>query len=628
MRPNNTQMVHHVDKIDESMRMSIDSNSIAHLMQLLTDLYSDPILAVMREYSTNARDSHIDAGHEGPIIVTLPTALEPNFVVQDFGIGLNVDDLRDVYSMYGKSTKRDSDDATGTLGLGCKSGLTYALSFTVTAVKDGVKTVAAITKDTDGVGTIKILDTAGTDDPNGVTVSIPVKSWDVARFAQCARDFYRYWRSGTVLVDGKDPSEQPWDEGGLKGREILWLDDDVAVVSNHGAPKSHVVMGGVPYPFDSKINGVNIIAWIPMGSVNFTPSRESLHFTTLTESTLSTLREFVEERLVDAIKEAIDSAPTPYEKVCRAVKWWYHARGALRDHWAKTDSVELGENSAWQVHVSPGYKTKAERKDVVKLTDLVGNHHVITEFPYKSVSAAHKARLAQFGVSNALLLPKDSDVSFLEGKKECATWQKVFDSTEKPVIETSTRAKTQYMVRYKGRRYSTDEITETDAPIVYATPYSSSYHLTKFPDARCVEIKAQQVDRFKRLHPKAVHVDEHLKKEVAKLKKRLTEDDLLWAKMDRSRFSSLKGVASRIDDPMLQKAVRVANGVASPAMIRLGELNGVADVPVHESITTLASRYPLLYALYGVYGNNHKQDVVDDLIIYLNTKYQSIKDAE
>lgn len=205
MKPSVRNVVHSVGDVQEETRMSIDQESLAHIMNLLTDLYSDRQMAVIREYASNALDSHIEAGNPDPIEVTLPTSFNPNLIITDRGVGLTVDDMRDIYSMYGRSTKRDTNDAVGMLGLGCKSGLTYALSFTVTAVKNGVRTVAVVTKDSDGVGIIKILDTMATDEPNGVTVSIPVDSYDISSFRYKADQLFKFWKPGTVLVNGEEP---------------------------------------------------------------------------------------------------------------------------------------------------------------------------------------------------------------------------------------------------------------------------------------------------------------------------------------------------------------------------------------------------------------------------------------
>jgi sensor histidine kinase regulating citrate/malate metabolism len=93
--------------------MSFDENSVAHLMSVLTDLYSDPELAVIREYSTNALDSHIAAGVDRPIEITLPNGLSPFFKIRDYGTGMDASDIETIYSKYGASTKRESDTQVG-----------------------------------------------------------------------------------------------------------------------------------------------------------------------------------------------------------------------------------------------------------------------------------------------------------------------------------------------------------------------------------------------------------------------------------------------------------------------------------------------------------------------------------
>ncbi len=112
--------------------MTVDQDAMAHIMSVLTKLYSDEYLAVIREYSTNARDAHIAADKaDQPILVTLPTALNPTLVITDNGVGLSRDELVNVYSKYGASTKRQTNQQVGSFGLGCKSAFTVAGQFTV-----------------------------------------------------------------------------------------------------------------------------------------------------------------------------------------------------------------------------------------------------------------------------------------------------------------------------------------------------------------------------------------------------------------------------------------------------------------------------------------------------------------
>src|SRR5690349_20945960 len=105
--------------------MTFHVDSIVHLMGLLTTLYADPELAIIREYSTNALDSHRQAGVGLPIEIVLPSQFERTFIVRDFGLGMSEEELTDNYSEYGFSSKRETNEATGMLGVGGKSALAY-----------------------------------------------------------------------------------------------------------------------------------------------------------------------------------------------------------------------------------------------------------------------------------------------------------------------------------------------------------------------------------------------------------------------------------------------------------------------------------------------------------------------
>jgi HSP90 family molecular chaperone len=104
----------------ESIGMSLDLDSAQILMQMLSkNLYSDDIGSTIRECASNALDSHRRAGVHMPIIVSLtvnPTSATYEFSVEDFGIGLDADDVKNIISKYGKSTKRNSATELGMMG--------------------------------------------------------------------------------------------------------------------------------------------------------------------------------------------------------------------------------------------------------------------------------------------------------------------------------------------------------------------------------------------------------------------------------------------------------------------------------------------------------------------------------
>ena len=132
------------DNVETEVQLSqIDEESLTHIIGLLSNIYRDPQLAVIREYSTNAVDAHVEVGKANvPIQVRLPTESEPIFAVRDFGRGLTKEMMFRVFKNYGSSSKRTTNELTGGLGIGAKSAFAVTDNFSIVSVtmKDGVKT--------------------------------------------------------------------------------------------------------------------------------------------------------------------------------------------------------------------------------------------------------------------------------------------------------------------------------------------------------------------------------------------------------------------------------------------------------------------------------------------------------
>lgn len=312
-----TQRQHSVegDLDAQVIKMGIDDNSLAHIMSVLTDLYSDPEMAVIREYSCNARDSHIEAGNNAPIEITLPTTFAHDFIIRDFGIGLSIDEISAIYSRYGASTKRGTDEQTGMLGLGCKSALTYAPSFMVTGYKHGVKTQCLVSRDEHGVGQMEVVDTCATDEPNGVEIRIPANARN--SFRDKVNSFFQYWEPGTVLVNGEQPEF-------VKGTRIGESFIHIPYYSYRDGGDV-LVMGGVPYPLNngeiSQSVAGRVIHFADIGAVNFTPSREELMLTPKTVAYIAETKALFERQVEQQMKDEFAACTSHHEAFLAAVRW-------------------------------------------------------------------------------------------------------------------------------------------------------------------------------------------------------------------------------------------------------------------------------------------------------------------
>jgi hypothetical protein len=280
---------------------TFDPTGTAHLMSLLTNLYSNAPKAVLREYSTNAYDSHVEAGVNRPIEVTLPNYLQPNLHIKDYGVGLSKDEIINIYSRYGASTKRETNDQVGAFGIGSKAAFTIGQQFIVTGVKDREKTTALFALGQDGVGTVNILEQKKTDEPNGVLVSIGINNPSLMK--QEANEFFKTWEPGTVLVNGQEPDS-------ILGKSFQVTPDTYIL---EGISGLWVSMGVIAYPVSSKIlanlndkasskyyseimtqllrdygyDRVGLYFKVPIGDIDITPSRESIRDTNKTIDSIS-----------------------------------------------------------------------------------------------------------------------------------------------------------------------------------------------------------------------------------------------------------------------------------------------------------------------------------------------------
>lgn len=499
--------------------MSIDAANIPHLMGILTDLYSDNELAPIREYSTNARDSHIMAGIDEPILVRLPTPLRQTFEVQDFGLGLSVEEVINIYGSYGASTKRETNDANGMLGLGSKSALTYTNMFTVRAVKDEVQAEVAFFRNEDGSGAIEVVDTKGTDERNGVTVIIPTKA--NSQFREKAMRFYRTWDKGTVEVVGETIDFVKDSE------DTFWIGNGLVVNPNTGyrhlEPKTYVVMGGVTYP--TKISrsyreNYDVYYFAEIGDVDFVPSREELNYTPKTQAFIQSLGDEVDNsRVRQYIQAQVNTAKdldeaygivqkfqwvedypatyfwndinlaTQYRFPVKSKVWSPEGEGVYQ--WVHTYAINLAEAGKYAFVKRPEDKSYTF-KNKAQMRQLLEKKYPEVEF-------------IVFGER-----PKDS---FLSVKSKQIPWSKVLKE-DVPKAKRSAKAvkpKAEYPMVQWDKQYG--YVTQPYQPIpdkgtIIYTPNKINsvqrQYVTDNHKAIIVYVEDRRMEKFLRENPKAV----------------------------------------------------------------------------------------------------------------------------
>lgn len=244
-------------------------NSGGHLFSVLSELYSKPEESTLRELSTNAADAHIMSNNQDrPFIINLPNFEKNiyNFSVRDFGPGLSHDQVLNIYRVYGKSTKTDSDEETGCLGLGSKSPFSISSTFYVKSFKDGICSQYTCSMGNDGIPKITeepmIFETF---EENGLEVIVPI--YKEIDFKNIIANTLKYFKVKPLVY-----IQQPELESNTlinidwpKQNEYIKITDTISInlkslkvnniINELEKPKNlgEVIQLQVYYPLDSKI---------------------------------------------------------------------------------------------------------------------------------------------------------------------------------------------------------------------------------------------------------------------------------------------------------------------------------------------------------------------------------------
>jgi hypothetical protein len=293
----------------DSARCVIDAEDMKYISSLLRNNYSDPILATVREIYANAIDANKLVGKTPESIqVHVPTRFSPTFSIRDFGPGLSHEEMFNLYTKYGKSTKRSDDASIGGFGIGRLAPLSYDSSgFSITSFKDGKKSIYQLYVNEENETKLDLIFSEETKEENGLLVSVSVKNTDIESFLSRIQSFFSTF--------DELPTLQNLSEKIVKIKPILegngWKITQFSIYTN---PCNFVVMGGIAYPLalsnitlsennDDLQSIRGLYLYVPIGSVSLHHSRESLEYNTRTKNFLKDILQKVFEEIKDSIAQ-------------------------------------------------------------------------------------------------------------------------------------------------------------------------------------------------------------------------------------------------------------------------------------------------------------------------------------
>lgn len=339
---------HNIEKVGDflTIKSSVNKNKLVKLYSMLSAMYRNPKGAIVREYTSNAYDANkeaynfnslpydelvkiypwlisdeypelnmseedvadlkkylIKANKDEPIIVGIDSQTsEDYFYVQDYGIGLSPERMKEVFFDYLSTTKDNTDDELGGFGIGAKSALAYTNMFFIDTVYKGTEYRYMMGKNEKGEPEGSLLDMVeGSNKSNGTLIKIPIDMFDIRSFGDEIESQLLYIPNVFVKhISCPSLYEDKFNDSNIyKGNG--WVYNPI----KDGA-MMHICLENINYSIDwseIKMSPINIPIAITfnIGELHPTPSRESVIYTDQS-------RELIVNRINDILTEFITKA--------------------------------------------------------------------------------------------------------------------------------------------------------------------------------------------------------------------------------------------------------------------------------------------------------------------------------
>lgn len=456
---------------------------------LISGIYQYKVKAIIRELSTNAVDSEIQAKNLVPFEVHLPTMEEPEFTIRDFGTGLNRRELEDIYFNFFESTKEDSNDYTGFIGIGSKSPLCYnSKSFNVTSYKAGKQLIYSCFIGGEGIPDYTLVAECDTDEPNGLKIQVSVAPMDIYEFERYAREVYQWFKLKPKFI----------------GKQLEFDDDELFTLKNevfgvHRRSDTLAIMGNIAYPINEhpqleqydEIIGTPVALFFDIGEIEFNASREGLEYTPRTIKKLKEKFDQVFSRIEQEMEQQIVTSKSTFD----VMKNWLRVK------------TEIAERIGCQRFIKNKVQFRGQEVEVKVIdfehqrffnygrsrqyAELLPDYRVT--YVHNDMKVGAKSRCQEFARQNNTTVNLIDVTKFpIDIDESCYI---MASTLPKPIRATSSRTKTSSFMKMIDTHY----LTQAWEPQVIGNATSKLYVVRKGYYAQYEGNDYRPVDVYKRL---------------------------------------------------------------------------------------------------------------------------------
>lgn len=301
---------------------------------------------IPQEYMANARDAHRAAGKsDTPIDVTLPTLMNPEFIVRDYGNGIPEKIVEDIFVVYGATTKDKSQLENGGYGIGAKSAFSYVNAFSVTTTVQGVRYIYAASIDSGGMNQFTLLDKGPATGPDGTEIRVPIRANDISTLKTWVAEITHQWVPRPNFTGGTPVAYndvQPERSGvgwelyapnvspfGYRSRRpgILVTADDIPYSIT--GEQVDTIGGNTEKLYRILMNDHRqLVMHFKVGEVLIPPQRESVDMTAKSAAAIDKAADLFIKAMLDSAQAQLRKATTVVERVALALNEEFDMRVA------------------------------------------------------------------------------------------------------------------------------------------------------------------------------------------------------------------------------------------------------------------------------------------------------------
>lgn len=311
-----TQVREVTTNVQNSVNFSVSDDSAKLFSMLSSALYQNKEQAVCFELGANC----YDANPNEPFHVIAPTYLDPTIKFRDFGPGLSEHDVYRLLTVYGASSKTDSNTSIGGYGIGAKSPAAVTDTWNVISYhnKKGMDFLVFINDH--GIPSLTKIREFDTEE-TGLEVIIPVAQNRFDIWKSVLSTCFKHYpvkpiiknASVNYVADVFSSSGSCWK---IKGAVSQNLYNTATFITTHRGYSIDTEKLELEFKNDSKLKYIlrmPIVIDFDIGELSLSLSRENIQYTKTTVAAIKHKLEIVEKELTDQCNAILNTAENEFE---------------------------------------------------------------------------------------------------------------------------------------------------------------------------------------------------------------------------------------------------------------------------------------------------------------------------